>query len=157
MPLAIDEHVVRLEVPVHQVLTVRRGQALPGADEQLQDLRPGSCLLFQPRAETRSVDELHRDEQLAARLAHLVHRDHVGMGELGQRLGLAEQPGVVVLLHPRVGVRMQDLDRNLAIELRIPGRVHDPHRPRAELVPQHEPPHPDLALVLPRTSAGAAR
>jgi hypothetical protein len=46
----VDEHVVRLEVPVDEPAVVDRGQARSRAEPYIHDLRPGAGLQLRPRA-----------------------------------------------------------------------------------------------------------
>jgi hypothetical protein len=63
------------------------------------------------------VDELHRDEDLAAVLADLVDVDDVGVREAGERLGLAQ--GALAVAELVVGLAADELDRDAAIELLV--------------------------------------
>ena len=77
--VAPDEHVVGLEVPVHESLRVRRRQPAPRRDEHLQ----ASCQLrgrgVLPVRHGVPLDELHRDEHPLARSPDVVDDDDVGV------------------------------------------------------------------------------
>jgi hypothetical protein len=133
-----DEHVVRLEVAMHEPFGVRRCEPASGVREHVEDLFQRAWSIAQPRAERHAVDELHRDEHLATERAHVVHRHDVGVGELGHRLGLAQQAARSRgRHHVAVRVALEHLERDTAIELWIVGRVHDPHAARAHAIEQH--------------------
>ena len=126
----VDQHVARLEVAVDQAGGVGGGQPAAGGDEQRDDVGGRQGVAGQVLAEGGALDELHGQEHPAVDLAGVVDRDHVGVGQLGQRLGLADQP------RRRVGGaigRRQHLDRHPAIELRIVRGVHLAHPAGAHL------------------------
>ena len=83
----------------------------------------GGSLAIQPRAERAAVDELHRDEHLAVDGADVVHRDHVRMGRRAIACASRSRRIAPALTsrcrHARAAARAQELERDLAIELRI--------------------------------------
>ena len=106
-------------------------EALAGGDVHAQDVLPAAAGLGLPAGQGGAVDELHGDEQLTIDLADLVDLDYIGRRYARQRLRLAEdaRPQLAVAL-PR-GV--DQLERDLAVELFVVGGVHDAHRAFAEL------------------------
>jgi hypothetical protein len=74
---------------------------------------------------------------------HVEDAHDVGMIEALERPCLALEPAA----RCRV-VGAHDLDRDLALLLRIPGAVHLAHRSRAQLLPQHVTPDPRRVDVL---------
>ncbi|MCY1013979.1 hypothetical protein OV079_52340 [Nannocystis pusilla] len=118
-------HVGRLEVAVHETRAMGRLEPAAGADERRHDRAPRPVLL-RPRVEGRAAHELHGDEHLAVVLADLVDRDDVGVLQAGHRLGLAHQSAA---RQRQVAHRLaeQHLDRDLAIEEVVVGRVDHPH------------------------------
>jgi len=137
----LDQHVVELEIAVHQSGFVRRGEAPPRLDEQLDD-RPPASRLVDPLAQRWPLDEIHRNEAAAVGPSNLVYRDDIGVAQLGQRARLSFEP------RPPFGIArrsLEQLERNPAIQLGVPCRVDDPHRPRPELAFDDEP--ADLDLV----------
>ncbi|MBK7827693.1 MAG: hypothetical protein IPJ59_21235 [Nannocystis sp.] len=62
--------------------------------------------------------------------ADVVDGDDVGVGELGEGLGLAQEAE----LAGAVRARTQQLERDLAVEVGVEGGVDDPHRAGAEAV-----------------------
>ena len=135
-PLRADQHVVRLDVAVHDPVPVREADRRedlarvlarrlhrcgPAADDQLLQ-RP-------------SVEVLHRDVVGALGRAAVVDGDDVRVREPGRVLGLAAEA-----LHEGVvgGVPVvEDLDRDAAAELLVLGQVDVRHPARAELA--HDP------------------
>ena len=131
-PLASDEDVVWLDVAVDDPVPVRGaecGEDLAGVVDRDLDrgLPAGDDQLLQ-RA---PVEELHRDVVGALRLAAVVDRDDVRMGEPGGVLRLAPEA-----LHERVVRRVavvEDLDRDAAAELLVLREVDVRHAARAQL------------------------
>ena len=131
-----DQHVVGLEVAVDEPRRVRPGEALPGLDEDLERLVDAARPLREPAGQAHPVDQLHRQVHDLAERVGVVHRDHVGVRELGQRLRLAQQAGGDVAgLRP--GPRVHHLERDPAIEARVVRRVDHAHRPGADAVEDH--------------------
>lgn len=135
--MVADHDIFGLEVAVHQTDRVRSHQPLPRPAKHLDDLGPGTRRGLEPSLERLSLHELHGDEYPPVVIAHVVHGDDVRVGQASHRLGLAEQAA-----HVEIGVgqrSMQQLDRDLAAELRIVGGVHRPHASDADLFEQHVP------------------
>ncbi len=92
---AIEEHVARLDVAMHQVSSV-------GSCQRHRHLAPDPCRLFlrQPALITQQIpqraplDERHDDEEgpILGR-AEVVHRDHVGGRQTGRRPSLDRETG----------------------------------------------------------------
>jgi hypothetical protein len=138
-PVLTAQHVVRLEVPVHEAGGVRGCEPAPGGEERVDDRRGRSLARAQPLRERLAVDELHRDKVAAIRGADLVHGDHVGVGKARHRARLAHQP--ILGLGGRARAP-QHLERDPALEIGIERGVDDPHRAGAQLAldpvaPQH--------------------
>ncbi len=136
------EHVLGLEVAVDQAGVVRGLQAAAGLDEHREHLLAGPRARAQPRLEGGALDELHGDEDAVAVGADVVHCDDVGVAQAGHRLGLAQQSGVAV--DARLGraaagdgLAVQQLERDLAVELRVVGRVDHAHAAGTERVQDH--------------------
>ena len=77
-------------------------------------------------AQRPAVDELRDDERSTAFDGGIEHRDDVGMVERagGARFGNKRLDALWIALEPRV----QDLQRDVALEPRIPGPVNLPRR-----------------------------
>ena len=88
-----------------------------------------SPVLGEPRAQADALDELHDEGDVIAFGRHVVHGDDVRVRDAGERLGLALE-----LLIARAAPATQQLDRDLAIELRVVGCVHDTHASRPDAV-----------------------
>ena len=81
-----------------------------------------------PRETLREIftlDQLHHERADAGRLFNAIELRDVGMIERGERFRFAFEP------HEAIGVRReglgQDLQRDVAIEARIAGAIHDAH------------------------------
>ena len=131
-PLPVDEDVVRLEVAVHDAGGVGRGQALAGAAIDVEHLAPAALRAGQPAAQGLPGHELHRHEDLVAVRADVEDSDHVRMRQLGQRVGLAQDAAVA----GGAGRVAHELERHLAVEAVVVGRVHHAHAAGADLVEQ---------------------
>ena len=111
-----------------EAFAVRRRQALARLQVLVEDLPPGPVLARQPGREVGTIEELHRDPHPAFERADLVDLHDVGVREPPERSSFAKQPRLLVL----VAIVVQQLERDLAIELLVLGLVHDPHPARSE-------------------------
>jgi hypothetical protein len=75
-----DQHVVGLEVAMHQAGAMDSGEPTPGV-HQRGEHRGRRPRRRRPRAQGRSLDELHRDVGVTARFTHVVDRDDVGVAQ----------------------------------------------------------------------------
>src|SRR5687767_6908391 len=128
VPVLRDEDVVRLDVPMNDPRLMGRGKAIGDADEQVNDLPPGSRLRSMPFPECASVHELG-DEILAALVfPDVVDRQDVWMVERRGRLRLTTEP----LPRSDIGeVGRHEFDRDRSSELRVERAIHDTHAPFA--------------------------
>ena len=137
-----DQDVGRLEVAMHEPGRVRSGQPLAGGAVHREDLRPvGAARLalgLDPTRQIHAVDELHRDEDprdLAdLDRADIEHLQQVRVGDLGHRSGLAYEAAAALRCSGRSNLRPQELDRHLAVELRIVRGEDDAHPALAQRV-----------------------
>ena len=136
--VAAHEHVVRLEIAMHEPDAVGRDETLPRRPIHLQHLGQPALTLSRPHPERPPVDELHRDEQLVALEPYLVHRHNIRVRHLGHRLRLAEHPNLRLLRRRRAGLGSHELDRDAPIEIRVVRGQDDPHRPRPQLIHHDE-------------------
>ena len=129
-----DQHVRGLEVAVDDPSLVGGREPAPGEHELGHDLRPRPLALAQPRAQVGALHELHRQVDLAVTHVDVVDGDDVGVAELGQRLGLAEQP-TAARAPGDVGLGVaQELERDLAVELGVVGGADQAHPASADRV-----------------------
>jgi hypothetical protein len=128
--LVIDQDVLWLQVAVDDPLAMGEAggvQDLPGEVDRVLGAHPALDEVL----ERRSVDVLHGDEVGAVESAAIEDPDHVGMLKARRRLSLALEA-----LHELGVLRVlvvQDLDRDLAVEL---GVVREPdvgHPARTDL------------------------
>ena len=133
--VAADQHVARLDVPVHHPGGVRhaqRGEQLPGhlrGPPRRQRPRFPEHLVQRLR-----VDQLHHDPRTAAVLGHVVDGDHGRVVEPGGGLGLAQRPlegGGPLRLGEGVG-DLHFLDRDVAVEQLITSTPDDTHGTAAD-------------------------
>jgi hypothetical protein len=139
-PVLADQHVVGLEVAVHEALGVGRRQPAPGLHEHRKDLRPPASRR-QPAAQRAAGHVLHRDVNLLRRRAHVVHRDHVRVHQRRHRPGLAQQQLRVALAR----AAQAQLERHLPVQRLVPRQVHHPHAAAPEHPHDHEGPVDDAA------------
>jgi len=125
--VGVDENVVGLDVAVHQSLAVRGGDASGDLSEGVEELAGGPVLA--PLGQGGPGDELHHEVDVGSVLAYVVDAHDVGMPQSGERFGLGEQSSLRLLAGVAYG---HHLDRDLAIELRVVGDVHDAHAAGAE-------------------------
>lgn len=103
-----DEHVRRLEVAVNDADRVGRSEAGSGLAVERQHLVDVPPVAL-PDLEGRPLDVLHHDEDVPLGLCDFVHRDDVGVGELGERLRLFDETAASL---GSEALRRQDLDRD---------------------------------------------
>jgi len=122
----VHQDVLGLEVAVNQSHAMGRGQALPRREVQLDDLGRAALAPIHPAPRRDPLDQLHRDEEHPVVGPHLVHRRHVGVGELGHRRRFPQQA------LGAVGHRAVQLDRDVAPQREIAGAIHDAHATRTD-------------------------
>jgi len=123
-PIIRNEHVVGLEVTMHDPVLMRRGQASARGNECGERLTPGARLRVEPFSDGGPLDELHREVCLLSEYPNVVDLHDVGVGELRHRLRLAEHPR---LRKSAATLGSNQLECDLAIELGIVGRHDDAH------------------------------
>jgi hypothetical protein len=119
-----------LEVPVDDSLLVSGLERLGDLAGDGEDLFEREGAALQPLGEILSLDELHDEGADTARLLEAVDRGDVGVLQLGEELRFALEARETL----GVGGEClgQDLDRDLAPELRVGRPVDDPHPALAE-------------------------
>jgi len=151
-PVGTDDDVSRLEVTVGDAGPVRRRQAVTGLDEARDDLAPIVVGLVEPVVEGHPVDVLHRDVQPSREHVDVVDRHDVGVVEPRQRLRLAKHAGATG--EAALPLVVQDLQRNLAVELGIVGGVDGAHPADADDV-EHDVTADTCETVAGRRGKGA--
>ena len=134
----IEQHVARLDVPVHQPVRMSRLQAgrdlgddVAGAGGRLRPLGVHELLHVRP------VHEAHRDEQHPVGLARLEDRDDVGVVHGGRGARFADEPLPERLVPGQLG--RQHLDRDRALEPDVVGAVDHGHAAPADLLVEPVP------------------
>jgi hypothetical protein len=127
------EHVLGLEVAVNDARGVRGGDAPAGVDEEVSHLAPRARRRAQPCPKRAATDELHREEHLVAKGPGVMHLNHVGVRKPRHGLRLPQEPRGEGVRRPHMrGVRPQELQRHLPIQLGVIGAVDDTHSARAD-------------------------
>ena len=137
-----DHEVGGLEIAVDEPGGVRGRQTRDRGLEHVENLGNRSARFLRPTVERGTLDELHRDPQVSIAFPHVVDRHDVGMCQLGHRLGFAESS---IVGHRTRG---HDLERDLAIELRVERGVHHPHRAGSHAPDDDIPAHRVAGLQL---------
>ena len=140
--LVSDDNVVGLEVPMDEPGIVGSRQARSGLGEHFEDRRTVALLGSQPRSQRDPAGVFHRDVQPPVVFPDLVDPYDVRMGELPQDLCLSHESGPTSV-SATDQVRMQELQRNIAIQVDISGGVDHPHAPRAQPALDREAADPD--------------
>ncbi len=130
VPVLRDEEVLGLQVAVNDPLLVRRREALRDLGCVVDDEVSGDRARIEPVAECLALQQLHHGIGNAVIRSEVEDRKNVRVGERGYRFRLALEAREHVRIR---GHRLrQHLDRDIAVELRIPRTVHLPHAARAE-------------------------
>ncbi len=129
-PFGRDHDVGALQIPMDHAPLVREGQ-------RPRDLRPVPAHQRERKPPARDhltkgfpFHELHREKQVPAVFAHVVHMGDVGMAEGGRGARLLEEPGFGVFVRHLVGGK--NFQRQVAVETRVVGAIHPPHAAGAE-------------------------
>ncbi len=109
-------------------------QSLARGSEELDDLRCVSRCRGQPLTERLAVDQLHRDEHSALPHPNVVHGDHVGVRQSGERFGLAHRSRLRT-----VAMALHELHGDFAVQLIVERRVDDAHAAGADSLENRVP------------------
>ena len=131
-PLGVDQDVLRLDVAVDHLARVGDREAAGDLD-RVGDrlLRVERAVAADPLLQRFALDVLEDDVGVAAVLAGVDHRDHVGVGELGHRARLLAEALELVGLLGHLAVH--HLDRDLAVERLVARQVDGRHAAAAQL------------------------
>jgi hypothetical protein len=129
-----DQHVLRLDVPVHQAVSVRFGEPGQHRPEHGDRRRHAErAVTGQDVAQGAALDELHDEEHHRRRVGPVteparplvVHVDDRGMVDPGGRAGLTLEPRTEGRV--RRQARVHHLDRHGPVEARVDAAVHHGH------------------------------
>ena len=137
-PGPVDQHVLRLVVPVHHPAPVRGGQPQQGALQHHQRrLGRGLPVPGQDVPQRHTVDQFHHDRRPARRLQVLIQPDHVRVLQRGQHRRLSPEQRREL----RVGQQLtvQVLDRHQGAGRILPGQHHLAESARAQHLQLGEP------------------
>ncbi|HZJ68001.1 MAG TPA: hypothetical protein VFD36_31065, partial [Kofleriaceae bacterium] len=123
--IATEQDVLRLEIAVDDARGVRGGESLASEQEHRDDVAPAARTLGDPRTQRGALDQLHRGEHAIAKRPDLVDRDDTRVADPRHRLRFGEDLRACAVHGP--GLLMQELERDVAIQLGIVGHVHGPH------------------------------
>ncbi len=125
-----DEDVFGLQIAVDDSLLVRGGESGRDLFRELERLPCGHRSFAEEAPEIRSVDELASEVEDAVRLPHVEDRHEVRIRERRRRAHFAlEAPPAVRVARKRL---LQDLDRHLPPESRVPGPIDLAHPARTD-------------------------
>ena len=111
------------------------GQSLRSTGDQLDGDRGGKQMLWaRAVVERLALDILHRQVEQVVGLAHVEQRHDAGMDQLSRRPGLAQETRACFLevRAAQCGEALDDLDRDVAIDLRVVGQIDPTHRSASE-------------------------
>ena len=132
-PADLAHDVVRLDVAVQETGGVQRRQGPAQVETDADHLpRAHHAVIADHRGQGLAVDVLHPDAGLVVVFVGAVDHHYIGVTDAGEvpRLGQRSMGGM--------RVPAQQLDRDLALEARIPAAVDRPERPFAERLEQDE-------------------
>ena len=132
-----EQDVARLEVAMYETSAMRRGEPFARLTKGGYHLGPGPLGFPKPLPQRRPGHVLHHDRDTVVPDLDVVDRDHVRMGELGHRLGLADEPCLAALIER---VRTESLERDLSPELGVVGPNDRAHAAASNLLEDREPP-----------------
>ena len=129
-----DHDVLGLHVPVHQAPVVGGAERASRIDHPPQLRLPGDLRVADEGAQALADHQLHRDEQLPIGLAHVEHRDGVGVVERRGGPRLAHDASLRVGRHVGVGgpLDLEHLERDAAVQARVVRLVDAGHAPLPE-------------------------
>ena len=129
--LARDHDVRGLDVAVDDAARVAVVERLGDLDADVDDLAEAQRLVADQPEQVRAADERHDEEERALVAAEVVDRDDRGVVHLRDDLRLALE--ALLELRRVRSSRGDELDRDLAVEHRVPRAVDDAHAAPSEL------------------------
>jgi hypothetical protein len=126
MPVLVQQDVGGLHVPMHERAPVSGVERVRDVGEHRErPLRRKLLLALQDRSQIASLDEPHRQVELAVVLARLVDRDHVRVVERCRQPRFAQEalPEALVLGQ----LRGDQLERDRPVQRYVGRAVHDTH------------------------------
>ncbi|MPM92869.1 hypothetical protein SDC9_140005 [bioreactor metagenome] len=121
-----NHDILRLDVPVDDAPAVGVGKAPHDLGDEVQRLPPVQLSPFlHVLLQGDAVDELHDDIFHVVALGHIVHRDDIGVGQHGDRLGFRMEPAAEFLVLRQIA--LQNFDRHQPVEAMTLGFVDDGH------------------------------
>jgi hypothetical protein len=157
-PLSTNQHVGRLDVAVHQPLSVRGRQRCAHLHPKLGS-PPGRqpALVGQQLGQALAGHILHHQIVLSGIRAAVEHGHDVGMAEAGRAAGLTPEP---LHEHRVLGIgRAEHLDRHLPLQHPVAGQVHPGHpaHPQQRAQPVAAVKDPSLQVHHAQTLPGSRR
>ena len=138
-PVSGDDHVLRLQVPVQDIMQVGLLQGLGhGQDNAKGGLHPKAAG-DHAVAQVLPVQILQGQVRVPLVQAHGVDSHDVRVGEAGRGAGLEQEPLHVLVRASARGPLPHHLEGHLAPQARVPGQVHVPHA-----APAHKAHHPEV-------------
>ena len=133
----VEQDVVGLEVAVNEALGVRRRESPSRGHEDGDDLAPRARLRLEPGVHRAARQKLGREEHaVILGDADIVHGGDIRVRQARHGLRLAHHARARERCDARADAT-QELERDLAIELRIVGAVHDTHRAVSDALEDH--------------------
>ncbi len=130
---ALDEDVVGLHVPMHDVARVSVGERVSDFAQHRAHRRERQPRFAREALRERlALDESHREEHHAVDLVHRVDRDDVRVRELRGHLGLAQEARLDLRAERELGG--QDLQRHLAVQAHVARTIDHGHAAASDLV-----------------------
>ena len=127
-----DEHVLRLQVTMHDTARVRRVERASDLTGVIDGLAARECHAAQRVAQRMALEQFHHRVGHAVVAAEIVNGEDVGVRERSDRVRFALEAGQPIGVGGEC--RRQDLDRDLPPQLRVARAIHFAHPAGAERV-----------------------
>ena len=124
-----DQNIIGLDVAMHNVSSMRRGQSVGDTNQQLDDLPAGALVGSRPLLERAAIDVLRNQVLASCILTHVVNCHYVGMIERRRHLRLPLETAA----GRGVGqIGEEKLDRHKTIKTRVASLEDLAHAPRTD-------------------------